>query len=157
MLTDCEFILAGLGLGCDHEYVVEGDDDGVVVVEVLGDLQLLRQQVRVLLYHLVYHLLHHPQVHHYVVLGQPLRLVDLFELAGGVVVDEGEDLLDALLDGVDLVDGGPVLRQVTLVLLLVLLNLLLQLLLQLLTLVVLSKSLILVMLNFLFNLVYLYV
>jgi hypothetical protein len=47
----------------------------IVVVQVLGHLQLLGKEERILLYHLVDHLLNHTKILEDVVLGQPLAVL----------------------------------------------------------------------------------
>ena len=142
-------ILGALSLRRNHEDVMQGYDHRVVIVQILSHLELLSQEESVLLNHLIDHLLHHSQVLHYVILSHTLTLLKLFEPLGSFVIftNEREYLLDAGLDGVDLVERGLVLSHVLLVALLVLLDLLLKLLLQLLPLVVLTQPLILVLFN----------
>ena len=79
-------IFCALGLWCNHKYVMEGYNDRVVIVQVLGHLKFLGQQESILLNHFINHFFYHSQVLHYVVLSYTLALLQLLEPLGCFVV-----------------------------------------------------------------------
>jgi len=155
VVSDCELVVllaSSFDLGRDHQYVVESDDDWVVIIQLLCLLDLLGQQVGILFYHFVDHIFYHTKVHHDVVLGEAVRLLQLLELPAGIIVYQGEDLFNVYFDLIDFLNCCFVLHDVLLVFAFTLMDLLFQFLLLLLPLVIFSKSLIAVPFNLLFHL-----
>lgn len=101
--------LSSFKLWCDHQNVIQGNNNWIIIIKLLGVLNFLGKKISILSNHLVDHRLDHAKIHHDVVLSKTLALLKLSEFLRSISIYHCKYGFNILLNLIDFTNSSPIL------------------------------------------------